>query len=177
MTATVESWMQAHHILQPHSFKFGLPVYDVAPGTTKFVLSNDGTSVYRIVGDVDGRVIVPLLERDGHDLPDMAMAMVEAVLMERKLPSYEADTVHDAILVGASALHDMDLKLHFVLVRTGTELCNPVAGATVVYHPDVEPDLVICLPAPEFIGVMPTVGDDIFGMMVHNPDAVVPVRT
>jgi hypothetical protein len=174
--------MHVHELFQQDQLKPAgrrrpkMPVYDADRGASKFVLSEDAASVYKIVRDTRGRVIVPLVERDGHDLPDLAMAMIEAVLVERRLPVYDAATLHDAVLIGASVLEDLDLELRAVLVKRGTKLRSPVRGAAVVRHRDVEPGLVICLPDPQFLGMMPTVGDASFGMMVHNPDAVVPVR-
>jgi len=101
---------------------------------------------------------------------------IQAALMEREEPSLEAASVAGAILEGARALDDLDLELETVLVRAGTEVPAMLGLKSVAHHADVEPDLVICLPNPQFLGVMPTVDDVSFGMLLHNPGAIVPVR-
>jgi len=148
-----------------------LPTYDTEAGSPKFILSGDGSSIFKI--ERPGKVVVPLVE-GGRDLPGLAMALIEAVLVEREGRTLEAGSVSEAVLLGAAALDGMDLKLGSVLVRTGTEV-EPPMEAKVFQHDDVEPDLVVCLPSPEFLGRMPTANER-FGMMIHNPSAVVPVR-
>lgn len=172
--------MQTHELLQPDPLRpeyrkrCRLPAYDVERGKPKYLLSEDGESIFQIVHA--GQVIVPLVDREGHDLPNLAMALIEAALMEREGPSLEAASAHGAILEGARALDDLDLELEVVLVRTGTEVPAICGLKSVAHHADVEPDLVICLPNPQFLGMMPTVDDVSFGMLLHNPDAIIPVR-
>lgn len=148
------------------------PAYDKDRGTPAYLLSEDAQSVYQVV--MPEQVFVPLVERGEHSLPDLAMALIEAALVNRSEPVAEAGSFADAIIAGAEAMKLKDLQLHSILVRTGTAV--PADGVPhTAYHDDVEPGLVICLPEPQYLGSMPT-ADDTFGMIVHNPGAIVPVR-
>jgi len=174
----VESFMQAHELLmqdplRPEDRKrTKLPVYDRDKSIPAYLLSADAQSVLRITKA--GQVIIPLIERGEHELPDLAMALIEAALVDRMFPALEAKSLADAIIAGAEELKQRDLRLHAILVSTGTEV--PAVGeAYTAHHPDVEPDLVICLPEPQYLGFMPTT-ESSFGMFVHNPKAIVPVR-
>lgn len=171
--------MQTHELLlkdplRPEDRKRSrLPTYERDEGVPAYLLSMDAQSVLQITQS--RQVIVPLIERGDHDLPDLAMALIEAVLVERQGPVLEASSLAEAILAGAEALKQMDLSLYAILVRDGTEV--PAVGeAYTAHHADVEPDLVICLPEPQHLGFMPIADDSSFGMLVHNPRAVVPVR-
>jgi len=164
--------MQAHELFLEEPLLLGVPPrYEKERGYPAYIITDGGKSVSRVV--VPSFVIVPLIERGNHMLPDLAMAMIEAALLDKTC--LQADSLENAILLGKNALEDLlDLNLGSILVRTGTEI-NKTFGAQVAYHDDVEPNLIICLPSPEYIGRIP-IRWDVFGMILFNPSAIVPVR-
>lgn len=175
----MDQTMQAHEILLQDPIpdevmrRVKLPSYQVdshvAPA---YVLSEDGKSVFQVTHQRS--LFVPMLEREGRDLSELTMALLEAALMERGGLSYTAPSLRDAVATGSKVIEERDLKLGFVLVRTGAEI-DGALGASVIHHESIEPGLVVCLPESEFLGRLPVHGSR-FGMMIYNTQAVVPVK-
>lgn len=166
---------QVHQLLIRDDLGPAYPRYDVEKGTQYFFVCEG--AVYQSYPS-PGYATVPLMELGNSNLQDMAMAMIEAIIMEREESMVEAASIQDAIMAGSHVLDGLDLKLSNILVREGTDIPVKLLSELkirVAFHKDVEPDMVVCFPGSEFLGCLP-MKENKFGMLIYNPASVIPVR-
>jgi hypothetical protein len=180
--------METRKLLLEEDMPYGvIPQYEVDQNIPAFYLSEDGTRVMQFLSEEKfPKIVIPLIEKENRDIDDLVHTVISTAAMgndEISVPSFEA--AHQKITEG---LILRDLEIDSILVNHQTikkiqnneDLHKLFEKIKMTSHDEVESDVIYGMPSCEFLGRLVYRGSkvdfDVFGIIVHNPGAIIKTR-